>query len=203
MKRRILVALGLALALEARAGELRLGAWGGANVSALEIERLQPEPDGRTAGALGAVLAFRPGSRWSLELRPSCVGRGASVLVAGSAVEVRASVLELPILVTVDLGQSRLRPYVLAGAALSHVSKATAVSGATEQDIVDDFARTDTTLRVGAGLAWRGASAQPFVEVEYTHGLSDLNGGTGLGRAVGAIRNRGVQVRGGISFRVK
>ncbi len=200
---RVLVGVAAAVAVDAGAAELRLGAWGAVNFSSLEIERLQPEPDGRTAAAFGVAFAWRPNPAWSLELRPSHVGRGARVLVAGSPVDIEATVLELPLLVTRDLGHGRLRPYLLGGAALGHVSTATARFGSTEQDIVDDFERTDASLRAGVGLGWRASSVQPFLEVEYTHGLSDLNGGTGLGSAVGAIRNRGVQVRGGVSFGLK
>jgi hypothetical protein len=105
------------------------------------------------------------------------------------------------LLITRELGAGRVRPYLLAGGALGRRSSAKAVSGTQEQDISDDFAGSDASLRAGAGVRLRSVAAQPFLEVEYTHGFKDLNTrGGGLGSAVGAIRNRGLQLRGGISF---
>lgn len=197
-----LLAAGLAITGGAAAAEVRGGIWGGANLARLEIEDLpENEHEGRTAPAFGASLAWRPGDAWSLELRPSYVGRGAKVLIAGSHGVIEATLIELPLLITRDLGGGRVRPYLLAGVAVGWVRSATAVLGSTEQDISDDFGDTDTSLRAGAGARLRHVSGQPFLELEYTHGFTDLNTRSdGLGSGVGAIRNRGVQIRGGISF---
>jgi hypothetical protein len=196
------VVAGLASAGPADAGEFRGGLWAGANIASLEIEgEPESERDSRTAGAFGGVIAWRPGESWSLELRPAYVGSGAKVLVEGNQVEIRASYFELPLLVTRDLGSGRARPYLMAGFALGFRSSAEAVFGGQEQDIADDFAGTDTSLRLGAGLRLAKVAGQPFLEVEYARGFKDLNAQqTGLGADTGAIRNRGVQIRAGFSF---
>jgi hypothetical protein len=207
MKRavRALVAAGMTVTAGTVGAEVRLGVSGGLNVASLEIEDLSDdERDSRTAAAIGAVLAWRPGEAWSVELRPAYVARGAKVLIQGSQVAIEAALFELPLLVTRDLGKGRVRPYLLAGAALAHLTSAKAVLGSVEEDILDDFERTDASLRAGAGLRMANVSGQPFVEVEYTHGLTDLNAeNAGLGAGVGAIQDRGVQIRGGFSFGLK
>lgn len=207
MKRtvRALAAAGMAAIAGAATAEVRLGFSAGLNLASLEIENLpDDEHEGRTAPALGAALSWRPSEAWSLELRPSYVGRGAEVLIAGTQVDVEATLFEFPLLVTRDLGSARVRPYLLAGAALGFLSSAKAVVGTVEEDVEDDFASTDASLRIGAGARLANVSGQPFVEVEYTHGLTDLNEQRGgLGADVGAIRNRGVQIRGGVSFGLK
>jgi len=197
-----LVGTSLAAATAANA-EARLGAWAGVTFASLEIEDLASgDREGRTTGAFGATLAWRFGDdAWSVELRPGYVGRGAEVRIGGSQVAIEASAFELPFVLTRDLGRGALRPYLLAGAAIGHQASAEAVLGSTRQDISDDFEKTDASLRAGGGLRLGRVSGQPFLEVEYTHGLTDLNAErSGLGGEVGAIRNRGVQVRAGVSF---
>jgi Outer membrane protein beta-barrel domain len=205
MRRRawvLMAATSVTMAGAARAAELRAGVWGGANVASLEIEGApRDERESRTAAAFGALFAWRPAEAWSLELRPAYVGRGAMVDVEGARADIRSNFVELPLLVTRDLGGSRVRPYLLAGAALGHRTSAKAVFGSDEQDISDDFARTDVSLRAGAGLRARLSHAQPFLAVEYMHGLKDLNPQrAGIGSGVGSIKNRGIQVRAGVSF---
>ncbi len=128
------------------------------------------------------------------------MGRGAKVLIGGSQAVIEAELIELPLLATRDLARGRARPYLLAGAAIGWLTSAKAVLGSVEEDILDDFEGTDASVRLGAGVRLASVSGQPFVEVEYTHGLSDANRGEGLGAGVGAIRNRGVQFRGGFTF---
>jgi hypothetical protein len=197
------VAAGILMTAGSVAAEVRLGLSAGLNVASLEIEgRPGDEIETRTVPAFGASLAWRPGA-WSLELRPAYVGRGAKVLIGGSQVAIEATLVEFPLLVTRDLGQARVRPYLLAGAALASLTSAKAVLGSIEEDIEDDFGKTDASLRAGAGVRLAGVPAQPFLEVEYTHGLTDVNEGAGIGAEVGAIRNRGLQIRGGLSFGLK
>lgn len=186
----------------AQAGELRLGAWLGPNVASLDIEGVpEAERESRTDLAAGGVLGWRWNSGWSLQLRPSYAGRGARVQIEGAQADISAGYFELPLLVTRELGSGRARPYLLAGAAFAQRTSAKAKFGATEIDIDDDFESSDASLRFGAGLRGNRDGAEPFVEVEYTHGLKDLNtAGAGLGSEVGAIRNRGFQIRAGVSF---
>lgn len=198
----LVVGAGLAFGTGAGAGEVRLGVWAGPNLATLQIEDAPEDArEKRTAAAFGSVLAFRFAAGWSLELRPSHVGRGAKIRIAGSQSVIQGTYVEFPLLITRELGAGRVRPYLLAGVALARRSSAKAVSGTHEQDISDDFEGSDASLRAGAGMRFRSVAAQPFLEVEYTHGFKDLNArGGGLGSAVGAIRNRGLQLRGGISF---
>jgi hypothetical protein len=197
-----LLGLTQAAAVDAAGGELRAGLLAGANLASLQIQDLPAEQrEGRTTAVVGGVLAWRPGETWSLELRPSYVGRGARVLVAGESVELRATYLELPLLATAGLELGRARLYALAGGAIGFRTSAEAASSAGEEDIGDDFAGTDTSLRLGAGVRFEAAPAEPFLEGEYCWGLTDLNErAAGLGAGVGAIRNRGFQVRAGVGF---
>jgi hypothetical protein len=192
------------LPTRAAAGDVRVGALVGPNWTTLRIESGPPDLEVKkhTGIAVGAVLAWRPRESWSVELRPSYVGRGSRTVVAGQSVDIRTPFVDLPVVITQDLGSGRLRPYVLAGGAVGFRTSATADFPSGEQDVGDDFASTDASLRFGTGLRWVTASSQPFLEVEYTLGLTDLNGGTGLGTGLGPIRNRGFQVRGGLAFRL-
>lgn len=200
----ILWVASLGAPIEAAAGEIRVGVFGGANRTTIRIENGPPDLQltRYTGLAVGGVVAFRPGDSWSIEFRPSYVARGTKALVAGENTEIRTPFVELPVLVTQDLGTGRVRPYVLAGGAIGFRTSATAESPSGKQDVADDFESTDASLRFGTGLRWESARSAPFVEVEYTLGLSDLNRTTGLGTGLGPIRNRGFQVRAGLGFRL-
>jgi Outer membrane protein beta-barrel domain len=209
MMNRAILMLSLAV-LSGGAGEAQgessvsVGVFGGTNLASLDIEGAPKEArERRTALAVGVLLAVRPAEAISIELRPSYVGRGARVLVAGVQADVEADYIELPLVLTGELGHGRVRPYALASAALGFRTSAKTVTPAGKQDIADDFAGTDTSLRLGGGLRLRSASAEPFVEGEYAWGLKNLNTrATGLGAGLGAIRNRGLQIRAGVSFRL-
>jgi hypothetical protein len=171
--------------------------------STLAIETEPPDLrlSGRTAAALGGVLSYRPGASWSVELRPAWAGAGANVWLLGSSTEIEASYVEVPLLVTYDLLRGKTRPYLLAGGAAAFQTSARAVSAVADLDLSEDFASTDWSIRLGAGVRFSGPAA-PFLEIEYGHGLRDLNAaGTGLGAGLGSIRNRGLQFRAGFAFR--
>lgn len=197
------MAWGLSLAASGAFAEIRVGGWVGANATTLRIEDAPPDLETQrvTRPSVGGILAWRTGDRFSLELRPGSVGRGADVQVEGVRTEIQSRSFEVPLLATFDLTRSRVRPYLTAGLAVGFRSSATATSPRGEEDIADDFESTETSLRVGAGVRFAAVSGAPFIEVEYAQGFNDLNAqGTGLGTGLGAIRNRGVEVRAGFSF---
>jgi hypothetical protein len=201
----MLLAVSLGAAEHAAAAELRAGGFLGAHLATIRIGDAPPdlEPTKRTSLALGALLAWRLGESWSIELCPSYLVRGAHVPIASQDVEIRAPFLELPVLATLELTHGRARPFLLAGAGIGIRTSATAVTPSGEQDIGDDFGSTDASLHLGAGMRFPAASAQPFVEVEYAWGLKDLNANaSGLGSGLGTIRHRGLQIRAGLSFQL-
>ena len=183
------------------AAEWRLGGVFGANLASLEIKGVpDSENKRRTAGAVGAVLSLRPSDSWSIEVRPGYTGGGAKVVVEGAQATFRAGYLDVPILLTKDLGSGSARPYLLAGFAFSHLSSAKVKLPTGTVDIKNDFEGSDTSLRIGAGFRASKAAGQPFVEVDYTRGFKNLNSqASGVGAEVGAIRNRGLQIRIGFS----
>jgi hypothetical protein len=192
-------------AVDAPAAEWRLGATGGASLASVRIDDapVDLQLSSRTSFALGGLVSWRPSGAWSLELRPSYVGRGTGAVIDAADTEIEARFVELPLLLTRELGRGRVRPHLLAGAAIGRMTSARAVSTGTDADVTDDFARTDVSLRLGAGLRFPRSQTEPFVEAEYAWGLSDLNSeAKGLGAGLGPIRNRGLQVRAGISFRL-
>jgi hypothetical protein len=183
------------------AAEWRFGGVFGANLASLEIEGVpDSENQGRTRGALGAVIALRPSDSWSIEFRPGYTGGGAKVVVERTQAAFRAGYLDVPILFTRDLTTGSTRPYLLAGFAFSHLSSAKVKLPTGTVDIKDDFEGSDASFRIGAGLRASKSMGQPFIEVEYARGFKNLNSqASGLGADVGAIRNRGLQIRIGFS----
>jgi hypothetical protein len=196
------VAVCLAGAPAASAGEWRFGISAGAALSKLTISGLPAgEIDRRTGGAVAAIAAFRPSDRWSIEFRPGHAGGGARVVVSGAKAEIVANYFELPLLVTRDLGSSNARPYVFTGVALSSLTSAKAKLPTGSTDIQRDFADSDVSFRLGAGVRRAGSGVQPFVEFDYAWGTKDVNKErSGLGAEVGAIENRSAQIRAGFTF---
>jgi hypothetical protein len=197
------MAWGMSLAAGGAHAEIRLGGWLGANTSTLRFEEAPPGLGTKSATLVsgGVILAWRAGERFSLELRPGSVGRGADVQVEGVRTEIRSRSFEVPLLAAFDLTRGRVRPYLTAGLAVGFRSSATATSPRGEEDIAGDFESTETSLRAGAGVRFGAVAGVPFLEIEYAQGLNDLNAQrTGLGTGLGAIRSRGVEVRAGFSF---
>lgn len=183
------------------AAEWRLGGVFGANLASLEIKGVPDSENKRsTRGAVGAVLSLRPSHSWSIEVRPGYTGGGAKVVVEGTQATFQAGYLDVPILVTRDLTSGSARPYLLAGFAFSHLSSAKVKLPTGTVDIKNDFEGSDTSFRIGVGLRASKSAGQPFLEVEYARGSKNLNSqASGLGAEVGAIRNRGLQIRIGFS----
>lgn len=183
------------------AAEWRLGGVFGANLGSLEIKGVPDnENKRRTSGAVGALLSLRPSDSWSIELRPGYTGGGAKVVVEGTQATFQAGYLDVPILVTKDLTSGTTRPYLLAGFAFSHLSSAKVKLPTGTVDIKNDFEGSDTSFRIGVGLRAAKSAGQPFLEVEYARGSKNLNSqASGLGAEVGAIKNRGLQIRIGFS----
>ncbi len=183
------------------AAEWRLGGVFGANLASLDIKGVPDnENKRRTSGAVGAVLSLRPSDSWSIEVRPGYTGGGAKVVVQGTQATFQAGYLDVPVLLTKDLSSGSTRPYLLAGFAFSHLSSAKVKLATGTVDIKNDFEGSDTSFRIGAGLRASKSAGQPFIEVEYARGSKNLNSqASGLGAEVGAIRNRGLQIRVGFS----
>ena len=201
MKRLMLTVVLVMSASTSPAAEWRLGGVFGANLASLEIKGVPDnENKRRTSGAVGAVLSLRPSDSWSIEVRPGYTGGGAKVVVEGTQATFQAGYLDVPVLVTKDLSSGSTRPYLLAGFAFSHLSSAKVKLPTGTVDIKKDFEGSDTSLRIGAGLRLSKSAGQPFLEVEYARGSKNLNSqASGLGAEVGAIKNRGLQIRIGFS----
>lgn len=198
----LLAAIALAAASPATAGEKRFGISAGLNLSTLQIAGLSAsEVKGRTGGAFAAIFSFRPSDRWSVELRPGFTSGGAKVLVEGASAQIVANYIDVPLLVTRDLGSSRTRPYLLAGVAVSSLTSAKAKLPTGSVDIKRDFEDTDLSFRLGVGIRRSGDGSRPFLEFEYAWGTKDANAKrSGLGAGVGSIENRSAQVRAGVTF---
>ncbi len=196
----LLVCAALVSAAPATA-ELGVGAFAGPNIARLAAPDLQPGIDlrHRTSFAAGGLLSWSPSDRWTLELQPMFVRRGATARDSDEEVDIRIDYFDVPVLVKRDLGQGRVRPYVLGGFGVGFRTAARIINGDEREDIEDDVRGHDWSVRVGAGVRVPAGRAAILLEVDHAWGLVDINRS---GQPVfGATKNRGFQLRVGLDIR--
>jgi hypothetical protein len=203
--RGLVVAVTLSLAVPAVA-EVRLGGLGNLNFARQSINNLDAgitSESERRWGA-GGLVSFSLGEHVSLVLEPTLLRKGGGLAqpAFGARVSGRLTYVEIPAWLKVSLGRGSLRPYLLAGPTVGFLRSARlrlTVDGTlvSQDDVTADTRSLDFGVGAGGGLAVSARRAELFAEGQYVFGLVNLDT---TGEEV--IKNRGLQLRVGISFRL-
>jgi hypothetical protein len=243
-----LLAASLALPLVARAqatsgstrGPIRYGAIAGATMASItefdqlgslfgELAGTSPFESRKRVGFQGGLFAQIPvAANISLQPELHYVQKGGGLEIT-DPVEGSASFgwdfgyFELPVLLRVDLGSARWRPFVTAGPSIALRSSCNFVIEAegatagvpcnssllTDSDIplgddptpgdgeLDAFKKTDVGAQVGAGVAGTLGGRAVFVQLRYAQSLSTIAKETAFGFAP---KNRSIALVFGVGF---
>jgi hypothetical protein len=112
---------------------------------------------------IGDSIAIQP------EFLYSMIGAKADVDDFDSEIDIR--VFQIPILFRADFAGASVRPFVLAGPALSFRLDAKEKFEDEESDLDEDVEKVDIGFAIGAGLQFGRGS----LEARYTHGLRDID----------------------------
>jgi hypothetical protein len=194
--------------------EVRAGGVGGIALASLSTNEKGTELGTLTRWCAGGVLELDLSPTLALASRPMYVGRGANIESIpglgdvsaqgnGSYARTELGYIELPLLLKYSLPTGGTRPYLIAGPSLGLLRTAKAVSrfgsaGEEREDIKKDFESTEISLHAGAGVGADLGRAYVFAEGLYGFGLTNIN----KDKTEGTGRNRGLQLRAGITVRL-
>ena len=177
------IALGSAVLIALLAGpavaQTRVGLIGGANSSGYHAPQDGADHSNETGFVVGAVVDLFFTDVLGLRLEPMYIRKGGS---AGSAavqeeVTLEASLLELPVFLTLGFGETT-RPYLLAGPTFGYVLTSKLSGSDTgipfEGDLLPVTERLDVGVGVGGGLSRDLGRVSGFLEARYVWGLTNL-----------------------------
>jgi hypothetical protein len=193
-----LLTLAATAAIPAGAAELRLGPLAGANAATISVTN--PEPwnayGTKTRPIFGAIAELRLGPSLSLAVEPAFVGKGFTLTESDETMRADLDYVEVPLYAKYRLTRGSVRPYVGGGAFLGFLRRAE-MDGADFKDEVKD---TDAGLAFGGGIELVSGSATLFLDGRYALGLTNIS--ASLDDTDSEARNRGLQVRAGVTFRL-
>jgi hypothetical protein len=194
--------------------EVRVGGVGGGNLASLSTDAKDAKLGTLTRWGVGGALEWDVTPNLALATRPMYVGGGTNIKTMpglgdvsaqgkGSYARTELGYIELPLLIKYSFATEGARPYLIAGPSLGLLRSAHSVyklGNAAEQsdDIKKDFKTTDIGLSAGAGVGANIGQAYVFAEGLYGFGLTNIN----KDKAEGTGRNRGLQVRAGVTVRL-
>jgi hypothetical protein len=171
--------------------QLNVGVLGGLNVATLSVD-----PDdgldisNRTGFGFGGVVDISLGEMLVLHLEPMFLQKGAEI----DNVKVKASFIDVPVLIKYAFGSGQAKPYVMAGPNIGFLLSAKA----DDEDIDEVLKSLDFGVDFGAGVSFPMGNNSLFVEGRYALGLSNLNDDPDF--PDGKIKTRGIQIFAGITF---
>jgi hypothetical protein len=187
-----------AIPVATNASELRLGVQGGVNNATLSVTN--PEPWGaysaRVRPVIGAVLEVGIGSNTSIAIEPSFVGKGSKYTEHSNEFRSEIDYIELPLYAKYRLTTGSVRPYLGAGPSLGFMQRAKN----NGEDIKDQVKSADASVAFGAGVEFAAGNVAFFVDGRYAVGLTNI--GKSSEDPETEARNRGLQLRAGLTFRL-
>lgn len=193
-----LLTLAATVAIPAGAAELRLGPMAGANAATISVT--SPEPwnsyGTKTRPIFGATVELRVGPSLSLAVEPAFVGKGFTLTESDETMNADLDYIEVPFYAKYRLTRGNVRPYVGAGAFLGSLRRAE-MEG---EDFKDEVKDTDAGLAFGGGIEFVSGNATLFLDGRYALGLTNISASEDDPET--KVRNRGFQLRGGVTFRL-
>jgi hypothetical protein len=153
-------------------GNFSAGVKAGVNFANISLD---PEDEGccdPKTGFIGGLFVTAPiGSTVSIqpEFLYSMIGAKGTDDAFDSEIDIK--VFQIPILFRADFAGTSVRPFVLAGPALSFRLDAKQKFEDEEFDLDEDVEKVDIGFAIGAGVQFGRGS----LEARYTHGLRDLD----------------------------
>jgi hypothetical protein len=175
MKVRLLLTLVVVISLSASpsfAQNLSGGVKGGVNFANLSLDPEDDDCCDPKTGFIGGLFITAPiGDTVSIqpEFLYSMIGAKASEDDFDTEIDVK--VFQIPLLFRADFAGTSVRPFVLAGPALSFRLDAKQTFGDEEFDLDEDVEKFDIGFAIGGGLQFGRGS----LEARYTHGLRDMD----------------------------
>jgi len=217
----------LSLSLSAAAQNFYYGLEGGVNFANVNLESANGTDQltsPQTGFVFGGVFGYPISHSFSLELEALYIQKGGMQMANSQNpnIEIRMSVLEVPLFAKVSFGNT-IRPYIKAGPAIGIILNSDAeteyggaVAGQSLQtykaDMQNVLKRIDFGLSFGTGISFAVGNTYLFIESRYTLGLTDLYKGGELqwisgdesftveGNPSAAMYNKGIQVIIGITL---
>jgi hypothetical protein len=139
------------------------------------------------------ALYNQKGTKLKGDFNETIVEQGISIDISGSAEEtIKLTYLSFPVLAKLAFGQSKVKPYIIAGPEIGFLlsakdkAKATAegealgekvgpITTELEEDIKESLETFEFALDFGAGLIIPLGSIDAFVDAQYSLGLTKLD----------------------------
>ena len=210
---------------ESNTGKFSIGIIGGLNFANMYFPNSQDPDDQRTTSlqrfAVGVVLDIRLGKNLSARLEPMYLQKGCKIEEGSDpanqpAGEIKASVIEIPILLRYTFG-NRIKPYLIAGPTIGYNLTSDMEFELTGLEFKGDLNSVTETLDLGltfgGGLQFQIGRGTLFLEGRYTWGLINQRK-SGTATLVSSLIeieiesdkendryfNRGFQLLAGVSF---
>ena len=153
-------------------GNFSAGVKGGVNFANLSFDPEDESCCDPKTGFIGGLFVTAPINE-SISFQPEFLYSmiGAKSDFDGFDSEIDIKVFQIPFLFRADFAANSVRPFVLAGPALSFRLDAKQTFEDEEEDLDEQVEKFDLGFAVGAGLQFGRGS----IEARYTHGLRDLD----------------------------
>jgi len=186
VKARYLAAVGgaalVAIVAVPASAQVSVGAFAGISHFSVdqEVEVDGVELSNKTGLAVGGIVNFALTEMVGLQFEPMFLHKGSTADVTGfGQVDVTASYLELPVLLTYSFGTGSIRPYLMVGPTVGYLlsakQEAEFIPEAAE-DIKDRSEDIEFGVTGGLGVQFPlGATLNGFVQGRYYHGLTDTH----------------------------
>ena len=198
--------------------QTKVGVIAGINFSNVDIKDTDDdtETSTRTGLSVGGVLSFTLSPKIDLLISPMYTQKGAELIISddpnffGAKVKFNVDVLEIPIFLKINLGNSSTKPYIMAGPAIGFIMssklKLSALGIDINADIDEVITSIDFGVGVGGGVNFAFGNNSLFIEGRYIFGLKDVvDDGTFAfeddeSELDGNVKTRSFQVLAGLTF---
>lgn len=194
--------------------QINVGVIGGVNITDVDISDVEDNINTgtRSGFGIGGVLNLSLGPKLKLVFEPMYSQKGAELLFVdnpeflGTIIKFNIDYIEIPIMVRIELGNSTMKPYVIAGPTIGFVLsskiKLSALGIDIEADLDNVVKSVDIGIGFGGGLSFPIGSNSLFIEGRYLLVLTDIvDDGTfdlagDVSELIGNVKTKGLQIMG-------
>jgi opacity protein-like surface antigen len=177
-------------------GQIQLGVVAGVNMANISVSDAEDDDVSyktQMGFAAGAVASFAINEMFAIQAEPAYIQKGSKLELGDLSSKLKLGYIEIPVLAKVSFGQANAKPYILAGPALGILLSAKE----EDVDIKELLKSIDFGINFGAGVSFLMGNNTLFLEGQYGLGLSNILDVEG---AETTIKNKGIQIKGGITF---